>query len=786
MIFLRRHAFFLLFFGALFVFFTGPLLLVRTAFLVGDNGVQFHPWALALSQSLKQGTLPYWTDLIACGFPLVAEGQVAAYYPPNILFFLLLPFKAAYSWTVPAHLLVGGIGFYVYGRRIGLGERAAALAAVVFSFSSGYGGCFYTMGTLRVLTWVPWTLLALDAARRAPNAAGLGAAAAGAGVCFGLMGTGGFPQAAAYAALYVLVLTTLEPGRQRTLPVLAVGALVGFVLASPQILQTLELAGESARAGADSAFALWGSLPPPALASFLFPEWGPLLRVTLFLGIAPLFLAAAALFSRKTPVERAHAWTALLFLLLAFGKYNPLYALAVERLPLTALRNPSKFLFFTLASLAVLAGFGFAKTFAGPLLKGQRRAIAVLAALCVLLPSAASATYRAAEPKIAEYGRSLADAAYASKTDKMKPVEEYHATVRSTLARAADVVRPLNPWNLYAGALGLLTAALLLAAAGRADRREALAWGLAALVTLDLAATGAAFSTGFVKNAKPYPPAKAHAAVELAGKEAPRFGAGRVIEWARREPALLEPSMNMLHGLSHPGAYSPLLLERHYTLTKELGISDASLGRFPLSAETWGRQSGLIDSLGVGLAVSDEKLSMGGFRLLDEAGGRFLYENAGVSPLVYAVYRWQAMTDVSRRLAHLKGPDFLPKLEAVVETDDVPPPLPPIDDAPMVHARILTRRPDFVKALLDVKSVALCVFSQSHYPGWRAELDGNAVPLVRVNHAFMGAWVPSGRHEILFHRPVSAAVRGCEWAAAAGWVLALVFLALRALRRSAR
>jgi len=38
---------------------------------------------------------------------------------------------------------MGGIGFYLYGKKIGLSKEGATLASVIFSFSSAYGGCFF-------------------------------------------------------------------------------------------------------------------------------------------------------------------------------------------------------------------------------------------------------------------------------------------------------------------------------------------------------------------------------------------------------------------------------------------------------------------------------------------------------------------------------------------------------------------------------------------------------------------------------------------------------------------
>jgi hypothetical protein len=46
------------------------------------------------------------------------------------------------------------------------------------------------------------------------------------------------------------------------------------------------------------------------------------------------------------------------------------------------------------------------------------------------------------------------------------------------------------------------------------------------------------------------------------------------------------------------------------------------------------------------------------------------------------------------------------------------------------------------------------VVSENDYPGWRAYVDGQSVPIVRVNYNLRGVVVPQGEHEITFVSPV--------------------------------
>jgi uncharacterized membrane protein YfhO len=40
------------------------------------------------------------------------------------------------------------------------------------------------------------------------------------------------------------------------------------------------------------------------------------------------------------------------------------------------------------------------------------------------------------------------------------------------------------------------------------------------------------------------------------------------------------------------------------------------------------------------------------------------------------------------------------------------------------------------------------VISESAWKGWRADVDGVATNIVRANHAFLGVFVPAGKHTI--------------------------------------
>jgi hypothetical protein len=79
------------------------------------------------------------------------------------------------------------------------------------------------------------------------------------------------------------------------------------------------------------------------------------------------------------------------------------------------------------------------------------------------------------------------------------------------------------------------------------------------------------------------------------------------------------------------------------------------------------------------------------------------------------------------------------------------------------------------------------VVAESFYPGWKAFIDGERVPIVRTNVAFQGVAIPAGNHRVLFSFASTSLRIGVALAAAGIALLALYFMfVLRARRREMR
>ncbi len=107
-------------------------LLVGIEPIGGDPDLMYRPIKLELARRLRQGTLPYWSDHFGLGIPLVAESHVAAFYPPNWVFYRLLDVPIAFRLSEWLHYLALAAATYAYARELGLTPWGCTTAAIGF------------------------------------------------------------------------------------------------------------------------------------------------------------------------------------------------------------------------------------------------------------------------------------------------------------------------------------------------------------------------------------------------------------------------------------------------------------------------------------------------------------------------------------------------------------------------------------------------------------------------------------------------------------------------------
>jgi hypothetical protein len=103
--------------------------------LVGsDIYAYFLPQKAYFADALRDGTLPFWNNLVGQGYPQVAESQTGVFYPLHWVLYPFLSLNAAFSTSIVAHYVLAFLFTCLYARRIGLSHLGAGLAALVYTY----------------------------------------------------------------------------------------------------------------------------------------------------------------------------------------------------------------------------------------------------------------------------------------------------------------------------------------------------------------------------------------------------------------------------------------------------------------------------------------------------------------------------------------------------------------------------------------------------------------------------------------------------------------------------
>jgi len=349
------------------VLLVGRPLLTGRVYNGGDITRLYLPQRVELARALRENRLPWWTSRMALGYPLVAEGETGALYPPNWLIYSWLSPETGLTLSIMLHYAWAALGMVVFCHVSGRSWCAGLLAGITMAFGGFVGAHLTHIAILTVASWLPWILTATRLLMdwRHPRRNGVALA-----VCVALQFYGGHPQVSLLGLLataaYVLWRTTLTPEcRWRRLAAWCAAVCAGTVLASPQLLPAFELALQSQRAGGlDETFFTSYSFHPLLTATYLSPfvlgapSPEGSIELMAYVGLLPVILAAVALLRGQGQERWFFAVLGVVGIALAFGRWNPLYAY-LQRVPvLNLFRVPARYLYWTSLSLAYLAALG--------------------------------------------------------------------------------------------------------------------------------------------------------------------------------------------------------------------------------------------------------------------------------------------------------------------------------------------------------------------------------------------------------------------------------------------
>lgn len=349
-----------------FIFFF-PVTLGQAVWFTRDLSRVYHPFAVELGRALDAGRLPLWTPALQAGFPLLAEGQIAAFYPFQLLLVKIFPAHFAVSYEMLLHLSLAAVGMYLCARAFGIGAAGALVAGFVFSFNGFMIQKLYHAPILFTAAWLPWLIFFFTRFQRSHQTPDRRA-----GIWFiltvgamAMQWLAGSAQIAllnsltfAFVGFFGGLFTLRVPYSAHRFEMLvravlwtALPLMLGALLAAIQLVPTAELLGYSTRArGLGENLLTLYSYSGESLAQFLSPFsqgepsddnvelWG-------YAGLAALFLAATCLRFRRDVRTIFFFGLALVTLSLTLGAVNPLFQI-VSRMPLFNLfRVPARYVF---------------------------------------------------------------------------------------------------------------------------------------------------------------------------------------------------------------------------------------------------------------------------------------------------------------------------------------------------------------------------------------------------------------------------------------------------------
>ena len=728
--------------------------------------------------------MPLWNPFVLAGVPLLAAGQAGALYPPGILF-VLMDLYASYGWYTLLHLLLIGLGTYLFARRLGLAPAASLVSAVAFEFSLQVTVVYLWPMVVGAIGWLPLAMWATDllVERLLAGKRGWGPAAAAVAAFTGLQLLAGHLEYAGYSVatvivygLYRTVFAESSHWRRRLLALVAFAGAIGLgvLLASAQLVPFFEYAGSSSRAATTPlAEVLSYALPKRHLITFLVPDfygnpshhyvlgWQSLRWTNLagdfdgsgfgpapfwgvknyvegagYVGVATLALAMLAVLR-----SRRSTWfflgLGLISAAMAFGA-PIVYEVFYRVVPLAdQLRTPFRWLLPLSFCLALLAGHGLqalldiARKDASDSMRRLSMMVGsvwALAGLGCIAGFAAALLFR--------------DAA-------LRSVGELSARFPRMIEAYPDLATLLDYQlrNLFLlGLFALATGAVILWILRRPSRWAA--WLVPLLIFLDLAAYGYSFNSRIspevLGDAQPI-----HTQLDRPGRVA-AFGPVDV----------LPPNTAVLFGVEDVRGYESLIPRQYVEYWRAIEHPGALIyNRLDRLYDGNSLDSRLLDLLSVQTVVSGQPISHPSLREVGSERGIWTYERIGGPARAFFVDSAVAARDQEDAIELTTGEGLDPNRTVVLEGADParasPRPTPTAD----VAVNMQRASPSRVTLTVDAPANGYVVLLDSYAPGWEATVNGRQAALYRAYGNFRAVEVPAGQSEIAFrYSPLSLRV----------------------------
>lgn len=756
-----------------------PVLFTGKAFFWGIPSLQFVPWWKWAFDTLLSGHWPLWNPLLGMGAPLIANYQSALFYPPYWLYFIfyMLGGIGGLAWSqaliVALHIAWGGIGMALLVRRLGMGSFAQTVSGLVFSLSGFVvaRGCFFSINS--VVIWLPWILLfAYDLARVNSDhpektslvnffSKGRISTILKLGLVIGMQLLAGHAQLTWYSLLLAALWIGYWSWVNRTTEFknkysslfgvinswisFAGAAFLGFCLAAVQLLPTAEYLLQSQRAAEiDYEAAMTYSFWPWRFLGFFAPDlfgnpvrgdfWGyaTYWEDAIYIGLLPILLALGvllrAVFKRKSKTDSEPAEVAVfnrrslaIFLLViiffsflfALGDNTPVFPWLYKNVPtFDMFKSPTRFSIWGIFSLSLLAGVGV-ENWHRPTGRGLYwTRLSIAGAFAITLG--------------AGFGWFL-----------FRTIPDFHISFVRAMALAGF-------WAIGVGVLSVLAPER-----GQSDEKYVHRWQLAVVlwITVDLLVAGWGLNPGIELDFYTQKPtnearvssmvAEGRVLIPVEDEDVIKYDQYFIFEsfdsgkdWYELRGTFL-PNLNVFSGIPMVNNYDPMVPGRYARWMES--ISD-------LDIQT---RDDLLDLMTVTVIQTED--ATGDF-------GVHFDPRDSVHRLNWVPCAEVAKNEDSALAMVLSGDvDF----KATVILENAQPTLNIDCTSQTGIATIQNEETNQIDIQVESKSPGWLVLSDVWYPGWRANIDGEAAEIFRANYLFRAIKIPPGEHVVSFvYQPI--------------------------------
>ncbi|PIE19502.1 MAG: hypothetical protein CSA65_02400 [Proteobacteria bacterium] len=660
-----------------------------------------------LKNAIVGGELPLWCPYEKAGFSFFSDPETGVLYPVHWLMATLEGIFGAGVWVmlvqVLVHVLIAALGMHYYLRRQHLVPQACWIGSLAYVLSSRLAKS-KDQTALGTVAWFPWMLIAIEETVKRPS----WRPAAVLGLVIGVDLLAGYPPnffrnivgltlVFGYEVGVVLMQTRERKAYLwRLSKAMLVGGLIAFALSAP-VLFALASISETARAGMSIVEVLRSSLRPSDALQLVAPGIRGKSAFLFYLGFAPAALALLAL-TRYSGRRVLWAAGAALFFLLACAGNTPILPLLMRLFPPFGLfRVSEQYLFVAAFFMALLAARGLTD-----LLSATDEERAALK-LKLLLVSGAAFLVGLASTVIAVLNKA--------------------PSVMLIQAAGTSLVVIVGSTIVLSGLLSRKPRSRVIAA-----------WLLIPVLLLDLS----------LQNRTIYDITKTKPDMRNDGKLS----------------ALKAPDKDVRKDvrIADEGHFGYRVSMRHEVrdiFGRQTALISERYRRYMLAAKHNYKL----------LAAANVRYYAGRWlmTLKRQAGSRVRMIKPGViefldhAPLAYWVGAPKLVKAGPQALAAMRSGE--PGTVGVVEKKD----LTKFErervaamrsQAQPVKARLLRYQRNALKLAVDVPAAGLVVINEKHARGWRAQVDGKPVRILRANYLFRGVLVPAGLHEIkLTYRP---------------------------------